>query len=252
MIDFATALGLLLGLAVTVFVMLTGADITLFFNLHAFIIIFGGVFAATLMRFPLNIFFSRFVLGLRQGFFTPRTALKDIVEELAQMALAKRKGQPLPTHPSPLLARGVKLIDDGFEAEHIRLTLERARETHLAQMDEAAALFRTIGEIAPAFGMIGTLIGMVQMFANMQDPTSLGPYMAAALLATLYSALIAHVFALPLAEKLARNIEAQDRRYTLMIEGIIAVKLAKSPLFLRESLSAFLPQPEKEAALVTG
>jgi chemotaxis protein MotA len=248
MFDFATALGLLLGLAITLLAMVMGGDASLFLNFHAFIIIFGGVSAAALIRFQFKTFFQSLGRGLKLSLNQSNLNGTVLIEELALLTQVKRKNQPFPVSHSPALRQGLKLIEDGFEADYIRLTLERERETRLAHLEETARVFRTIGEIAPAFGMIGTLIGMVQMFANMSDPTSLGPYMATALLATLYSAVLANVIALPLAEKIERRVDEEDRYLTLVIEGILSLKQAKSPLYMRESLASLLPFNEKVLA----
>ncbi len=103
----------------------------------------------------------------------------------------------------------MRFIADGYDADFIRDNLERDRDNFLTHLDEGSKIYRAIGDCAPAFGMIGTLIGMVQMFANMSDPSKLGPLMAIALLATLYGALVANLVCLPIADKL--HVKLIDR-----------------------------------------
>ena len=110
-------------------------------------------------------------------------------------------------------------------------------------------LYGAIGDCAPAFGMVGTLIGMVQMFANMTDPSKLGPFMAVALLATLYGAAVANLFCLPIADKLHVKLADEEVNRTLIIDGILMLREAKSPQIVREMLLAYLPEAgQKHAA----
>ena len=108
-------------------------------------------------------------------------------------------------------------------------------------------MYRAIGDCAPAFGMIGTLIGMVQMFANMTDPSKLGPFMATALLATLYGALVANIFCLPIADKLHLKLVDEEINRTLIIDGILMMRESKSPTLVREMLLAYLPEKHRHA-----
>jgi chemotaxis protein MotA len=103
-----------------------------------------------------------------------------------------------------------------------------------------------MGDAAPAFGMIGTLIGLVQMLASMDDPASIGPAMAVALLTTLYGAVIANFICLPLAEKLSLRSEQEQLNKTIIVEGAIGINRGVSPMVLEESLKIFLSPKERE------
>src|SRR5690606_23555004 len=126
--------------------------------------------------------------------------------------------------------------------------LTRDRETFLHHLDEGQRIYRAMGDCAPAFGMVGTLIGMVQMFANMTDPSKLGPYMAIALLATLYGATVANLFCLPIADKLQLKLADEEVNRTLIIDGILMLREAKSPQIVREMLLAYLPDHSQQHA----
>ena len=134
------------------------------------------------------------------------TTPRELVDEIAALAEIARKSGPVGLEKvepdDPFLAKGIRFVADGYDADFIRDNLERDRDNFLTHLDEGQKIYRAIGDCAPAFGMIGTLIGMVQMFANMTDPSKLGPFMAVALLATLYGALVANLFCLPIADKL--------------------------------------------------
>ncbi|MEY3596920.1 MAG: hypothetical protein RL543_873, partial [Pseudomonadota bacterium] len=124
--------------------------------------------------------------------------------------------------------------------------LQRDTDVFLQRLQESEKLYRSIGDAAPAWGMVGTLLGMVQMFSNMSDPSKLGPFMAVALLATLYGALIGNLFCLPLADKLHLKLEEEDLARALVIDGIMQVRDARSPAVVREMLMAYLPQHHRD------
>jgi len=119
--------------------------------------------------------------------------------------------------------------------------MERDRDNFLQRLEEGSKVYRAIGDCAPAWGMIGTIIGMVTMFANMSDPSRLGPAMATALLATLYGAIVANMLTLPLADKLHVKLEEEEISRTLIIDGVLQMRDAKSPTLVREMLLAYLP-----------
>ena len=145
----------------------------------------------------------------------------------------------------PFLAKGIRFVADGYDGTFIRDNLERDRDNFLTHLDEGQKIYRAVGDCAPAFGMIGTLIGMVQMFANMTDPSKLGPFMAVALLATFYGAAVANLFCLPIADKLHLKLVDEEINRTLIIDGILMIREAKSPTLVREMLLAYLPEKHR-------
>src|SRR2546421_2025309 len=149
------------------------------------------------------------------------------------------------TPEDPFLCKGVLFVADGYDADFIRDNLERDRDNFLTHLDEGQKIYRAVGDCAPAFGMIGTLIGMVQMFANMTDPSKLGPYMAVALLATFYGAAVANLFCLPIADKLHLKLVDEEINRTLIIDGVLMIREAKSPTLVREMLLAYLPEKHR-------
>jgi chemotaxis protein MotA len=157
-----------------------------------------------------------------------------------------RKGGPMALESvefvDPFMAQGVRYLVDGYDKDFIRETMEKDRDIFLQRLDEGSKVYRAYGDCAPAWGMIGTIIGMVGMFANMSDPSKLGPAMATALLATLYGALIANMICLPLADKLHVKMEEEDVSRSLIIDGILLLRDAKSPAIIKEMLVAYLPE----------
>src|SRR6201988_2165256 len=247
--DIATGLGLLAGAVVVVSLMLMGGDLRMFFSDHAVIVIFGGSFAATLIRFPLTSIMHGLPLGAKFAFNMRRTTQRELVDEIAAIAEIARKQGPLGLEKveteDPFLAKGIRFVADGYEANFIRDNLERDRDNFLTHLDEGQKIYRAVGDCAPAFGMIGTLIGMVQMFANMTDPSKLGPYMAVALLATFYGAALANLFCLPIADKLHLKLVDEEINRTLIIDGVLMIREAKSPALVREMLLAYLPEKHR-------
>ena len=247
--DIATGLGLACGLAVIVTLILMGGDLRMFYDVHAIIIIFGGSFSATLIRFPLATMMHGLPLGARFAFSLTNSNARDLVDEIAGLAEIARKSGPVGlekvTPSDPFLAKGTRFVADGYDADFIRDNLERDRDNFLTHLDEGQKIYRAIGDCAPAFGMIGTLIGMVQMFANMTDPSKLGPLMAVALLATFYGAALANLLCLPIADKLHLKLGDEEVNRTLIIDGVLMIRDSKSPALVREMLLAYLPEKHR-------
>ena len=249
--DISTGLGLAFGGVVLVSLILMGGDLAMFADMHAVIVIFGGATAATLIRFPLTCIFHGLPLGMKFAFTMRRWTARELVDEIAGLAEIARKKGPIGLEKveveDPFLAKGMRYIADGYDVAFIRDNLERDRDNFLTHLDEGQKIYRAIGDCAPAFGMVGTLIGMVQMFANMTDPSKLGPYMAVALLATFYGAALANLFCLPIADKLHLKLADEDINRTLIIDGVLMIRDAKSPTLVREMLLAYLPEKHRHA-----
>ncbi|MGB3272124.1 MAG: MotA/TolQ/ExbB proton channel family protein [Xanthobacteraceae bacterium] len=247
--DVTTGIGLIAGTGILVIMMLWGGDLTMFVSSHAAVIVFGGSIAATLIRFPLSSMIHGMPLGMRYVFTMSRLSARDLVDELARVAEIARKQGPLGLEKievsDPFLAKGIRFVADGYDMDFIRDNLERDRDNFLMHLDEGGKIYRAIGDCAPAFGMVGTLVGMVQMFANMTDPSKLGPFMATALLATLYGAAIANLFCLPIADKLHGKLLDEETNRTLIIDGITMIRDSKSPALVREMLLAYLPEKHR-------
>src|SRR5665213_3628955 len=249
--DIMTSVGLVCGFAVITLIMLMGGNLEMFWSEHAVIIIFGGSIAATMIRFPLSAILHGLPLGAKFAFTMSRLAARDLVDELARIAEIARKQGPVGLEKvetdEPFLAKGIRYVADGYDLEFIRDNLERDRDNFLMHLDEGGKIYRAIGDCAPAFGMIGTLIGMVQMFANMTDPSKLGPFMAGALLATFYGAALANLFCLPIADKLHLKLVNEEINRTWIIDGILMIREAKSPTLVREMLLAYLPEKHRHS-----
>ena len=144
------------------------------------------------------------------------------------------------------LKRGVQHVVDGNDPAFVRKMLSTDISRTIERHEEGQSIFKSIGDVAPAMGMIGTLIGLVQMMANMDDPKALGPAMAVALLTTLYGAVIANVFALPIADKLALRSKQERLTKDLTLEGISAIQEGLNPRVVEDLLKTYLPGNQRE------
>lgn len=244
--DLATVLGLVFGGVVIATLILLGGSFGMFYDVHAIIVIFGGAGAATLVRFPFATMAHGIPMGAKFAFNMRSKSGRELIDEIAQMAEIARKQGPIGLEKvetdDPFLAKGVRYVADGYDAEFIRLTMETDRDTFLQHLDEGSKVYRAIGDCAPAWGMIGTLLGMVQMFANMSDPSKLGPFMAVALLATLYGAVLANLICLPIADKLHVKLLEEEVNRTIAVDGVMMIRDNKSPQVIKEMLVSYLPE----------
>ncbi|MDP3256802.1 MAG: MotA/TolQ/ExbB proton channel family protein [Bosea sp. (in: a-proteobacteria)] len=245
--DLATGLGILGGVVtICAIILIDGGNFAAFYDKHAVIIIFGGAAASTMTRFPFSVITHGIPMGMRFAFTMSASHPRELIEEITRVADIARKNGPVALEnvavSDPFLAQGLRYIADGYDKEFIRDTMQRDRDNFLQRLDEGSKVYRAIGDCAPAWGMIGTILGMITMFANMSDPSKLGPAMATALLATLYGAIIANMIAMPLADKLHIKLEEEEIARTLIIDGVLQMRDAKSPTLVREMLLAYLPQ----------
>jgi chemotaxis protein MotA len=134
---------------------------------------------------------------------------------------------------------------DGYDPALIRKMLAEEIRQSVKRHETGRAVWQAVGDVAPAFGMIGTLVGLVQMLANMSDPSSIGPSMAVAILTTLYGAILANAVALPLADKLALVSSYEQLSKSLIIEAISGIQEGLNPKILGALLSTYLPEKKR-------
>lgn len=244
--DIATIAGIIAGSIVVAMAVLVGGDAGTFFNVPSIMIVVGGGMAATFIRFPLKVVFQALALGGKVAFTHKQIDPKDMIEQIAELAEKVRREGPLALDnleiDDPFLKKGAQFVADGYDPAFIKESLELERDQNLKQLDEGQRIYKAIGDAAPAFGMIGTLVGLVQMLSNMEDPSTIGPAMAVALLTTLYGAVIANLVALPISDKLLTKAKIVDVSQTLTIDGVMQLSAGKNPHLIREMLGAYLPE----------
>lgn len=243
--DIATLIGLIFGLAVIGAAIAFGGEAALFFNIPGILIVLGGTLAATLIKFRLSDMIASFGIGMRTAFKEVTSDPSEIYNEVLKMAGAARKSGVLALQEfkinNALLSQGIRLVVDGHSLENVKHILDQEINQMMFRQEQGETMFRGIGESAPAFGMIGTLVGLVQMLANLDDPANIGPAMAVALLTTFYGALIANLIAIPIADKLAAKTNLDSVVNELVYESVLLIHQRQGPQVISETLSAFLP-----------
>lgn len=253
--DIASLAGLVVCFALVIFGILFGNSIeTLlnFVNVPSILITFGGAFCAVLASKTMQDFFN----GLKSMaliFKVPKFNLPEIIRKIIELSNIARKEGLLALEEASaelddaFLRKGVLLIVDGTDPELVRGILE----TEMSSIDDRhkknIAFWNDLGGMGPAWGMIGTLIGLVNMLQQMDDPSTIGPSMAVALLTTLYGSLLANWICTPVAQKLSVNNSAEMAIKEVMIEGLLSIQAGENPRVIEEKLKSFLSPTEKEA-----
>ncbi len=248
-VDLATIFGMIVGVTVVTLAIWQDSDIGIFVNVPGLLIVCGGTFAATLVKFPLHGVFVALPLGLRAAFTNDKTEPRDYIRTAIKLSKRARKDGAHTLEnskiPNPFYRKGVQLIADGRDQDYIRKILTQEMARSIDREELGARVFMSIGEAAPAFGMFGTLVGLVQMLASMDDPTKIGPAMAVALITTLYGVLIANLLALPIADKLESKSRQDRELRSLIIECVFQIHGRANPTEMLEILETFLPEKQR-------
>jgi chemotaxis protein MotA len=246
--DRGTLIGFLLGLGLLVLVIALGPTPRFFLHPASLIVVFGGVMASTLIRFPLSNVRSALDVASRAFFTQPAQPTKVVTNLVGLSQRARREGlmgleKNLPE--DAFLRKGIQMVVDRVDRAHISDVL--SQEIHATQERHSVGqeTFRFIALSAPSFGMIGTLIGMVQLFVSIKDPAGIGQGMALSLLSTLYGAVVAYLFAVPIAGKLEHRSREELQNKRLMLEGVLAIAAEMNPGQLEEALNASLAPRHK-------
>lgn len=246
--DLATLVGLLGALIIIVAAILLGASSETFFNIPSILIVVGGSLFVVLAKFSIHQFLDAFKAAARAfKFRLPETS--ELITEVVEIAQVARKEGLLALESremlSPFLKDGIQLMIDGQPKETVREMLEKERLLTLDRHRWGSKVFTALGDVAPAMGMIGTLIGLVQMLSNMEDPKSIGPAMAVALLTTLYGAMLATMIFLPIADKLNLRMTEEARMQALLIDALSSIQNGTNPRVIEQLLSSYLPPAKR-------
>lgn len=246
--DIATLIGFLGGLGVIIGAIATGGDLSQFVDVPSILIVFGGTVMVVLMKFTLKDFLRAFSVAAK-AFFNKLEDPQKLIEEAVRLADVARKNGLLAleneTITNPFLQKGISMCVDGYDPSLIRKMLAEEIQQTVKRHETGRAVWSAVGDVAPAFGMIGTLVGLVQMLANMSDPSSIGPAMAVAILTTLYGAILANAIAIPLADKLALISNYEQLSRSLIVEAINGIQEGINPKILGALLSTYLPEKKR-------
>ena len=242
--DLATLIGLIGALVIVVMAMVTGGDVLIFVNVPSLLIVFGGTIFAVMAKYSLGQFLGAMkVMG--KSFKFKLSSPEEIIVEVVELADVARKGGLLSLEgkevSNDFLQKGIQLLVDGHDPEVVKSILSKDMREGIARHTIGKAIFLNIGDTAPAMGMIGTLIGLVQMLSAMDDPKAIGPAMAVALLTTLYGAMIANMFALPVADKVALRSEEEARIQSMITDALLAIQAGQNPRVIQGLLKTYLP-----------
>ncbi len=249
--DLATLIGLLGALAMIVASMFTSGELGMFYNTPSIIIVVGGSIFAVMAKFGLSQFLGAFKVA-GKSFMFKLDDPADLIDEIVELADAARKGGLLSLEgkevSSDFLQKGIQLLVDGHEPDVVKTLLSKDRTLAEERHSVGADIFGAMEVMAPAMGMIGTLIGLVAMLANMDDPKSIGPAMAVALLTTLYGAVIANALCGPIASKLKLRAAEEANVKNLVIDALLAIQGGQNPRVIDSMLRTYLPEGKREVA----
>ncbi|HSG04737.1 MAG TPA: flagellar motor protein PomA [Marinobacterium sp.] len=246
--DIATLVGLLGGLGIVIAAMVLGGDFGIFVNLPSLFIVIGGSLFVVLVKFTLGQFLSAGKVAAK-AFMFKSVAPEEIIAETVELADAARKGGLLSLEDkevsTPFMERGIQLLVDGHDPEVVATLLRKEAALTVERHDMGSKIFKAFGDVGPAMGMIGTLVGLVQMLSNMSDPKAIGPAMAIALLTTLYGAMLATIVALPIADKLNLRAQEEALNRALIIDGLLAIQAGQNPRVIEQMLRNYLPEKKR-------
>lgn len=250
--DFATLFGMVGALGLISYSILTGDGAGTFLNVPSLVIVVGGTIGATFVCFPMKT-----VLGvvsvLRKTILPDGSENAEIITGLEDLSRRARKEGLLSLQAAAeeikddFFRKGLVLVVDGQEADTIETILGTEVASIRGRHNVGADLFKAMGTYAPAFGMIGTIIGLIQMLQTMNDPSSIGPSMAVALVTTFYGALLSNVIFLPLAVKLEHRSKVEVAQKKLILEGLLSIHAGDNPRILVQRLGAYVSPDARPA-----
>ena len=249
--DIATLFGIIVGFSLVLGAIFMGGAVAVFINVPGMMIVLGGTFAAICVTFPLEEVLQAWAGGL-QVFTARRIKPQEVVNTMVRIAeISRREGlvalEKIQTE-NPILKKACQLIADNADPTLIQDTVMIEIATMKRRHNVSISVFRRLGGFAPAFGMIGTLIGLVQMLSKLDDPDSIGPAMAVAILTTFYGALMANLLFLPISGKIKARTLQEEVHLNIIFEGAKSILENNNPRLVYEKLSSFIPPKERRSA----
>ncbi len=246
--DIASVVGLLLGfsLLVIAIAIAPGASFKAFIDYPSIMIVVGGSIAAVLVCFPLKSVFTT-IRVVKNIFFNKQEDIPELIEQLVSLAeTARRDGllaleNRLEEIDNPFIILGIQMAVDGTRPEVIEDIMRTEIDAVAARHTDGKKILDQAGRFAPAFGMIGTLMGLIIMLGQLDDPGALGPGMAVALITTLYGAILSNVMMLPAAEKLSYINRQEMLVMEIVVRGIMGIQSGENPRVIQQKLTTFIP-----------
>lgn len=254
--DIATIIGILLGFVVITTSIVAGGGWQIFIHLPSLAITIGGMLCATLIHFSLPQFLGIFSV-IKKTIITKIPSQSELIQKMVNYAAISRRDGPLALEQeiqntdNMFFAKGLQMLVDGQDSETISdlmsMEIQYLQERHAV----GKKILEFMGASAPAFGMIGTLIGLIQMLRSLESPESIGAGMAVALITTFYGALAANLIFLPLAGKLGNYSKAESMSMEMIVEGICAIARGDNPTSVREKIQVFVSQSRRHEVKAT-
>lgn len=250
--DLGTIIGLIVAFLSVALAIVLGGDPLALINIPSIVVVIGGSTGAVICAFPLAKFLKIHKVILK-SVFGEISDMEETIRDLVKFAeIARREGiLSLENHIGDMkeefVVRGIKMAVDGTDPELIRVIMETELEGLMDRHMSGKMMLDQLGKYAPAFGMIGTLMGLIFMLGSMDDPSSIGPSMAVALITTLYGAVIANVFAGPIADKLYSKDQEEILLKTVIIAGVMSIQSGDNPRVVESKLLTYLPPSARES-----
>lgn len=246
--DIATIIGLIGGTVLVLSAIALGGSAIIFLNIPGLLIVAGGTLATCFIKFSMVEVINSIKVAMKAFTFKMEPPETIIEQMLSYSKIAKKEGMIALEKEKPkdtFSAKALQYLSDGFDEENIEHMLKKDIRQTIQRHTTGQSVFKGMGASAPAFGMIGTLIGLVQMLASMDNPASIGPAMAVALLTTLYGALIANLVCLPIADKLLFRTQQEQEKNSIILEGTLGICRGSTGMVLEEALKIYLSPKER-------
>jgi chemotaxis protein MotA len=251
--DLATILGIISAFSLVIISIMLGSPLSTFFNVPSVLIVVGGTMGATMINYPLGDVISMIKIGMNT-LFAKKASPPVLISNFVDYATRARREGILALEGSvkeaedDFLVKGLQLTVDGLEPQAIEEILRTEIDYIETRHRQGAEIFQTMGTFAPAMGMIGTLIGLVQMLQSMSDPSTIGPSMAVALLTTFYGSVMANIIFLPMAGKLKKRSSEEVLIKELILDGILSIAKGDNPRILEARLHSFIPPGQRKTS----
>jgi chemotaxis protein MotA len=252
--DLATIIGVLAAFGLVILGMSSGGPLTLFVNVPSLLITVGGTLGIIFINYPLKDLLGLFGV-MKNVFMAAKRDVRGLIPTFVDFASKARREGILALEAvardlkDPFFRQGLELVIDGLEPQSIREILETEIEHIEHRHIRGADILNSIGTFAPAMGMVGTLIGLVQMLQSMSDPSTIGPSMAVAIITTFYGAILANLIALPMAGKLTMRSREEVLEKGMIVEGIMAISAGDNPRIVERKLHSFLSPAMREQVM---
>jgi chemotaxis protein MotA len=254
-VDLATLIGIIGAFAFIIGAMITSGGIGLFIDVPSILIVVAGSLFVVMMKFNLKQFLGSIKIGMK-AFMFKLDKPEDLIEQAVTMADAARKGGFLALEEAVItntfMQKAVDMLVDGHDGDVVRNALEKDIALTEERHKTGVGIFKAMGDVAPAMGMIGTLVGLVAMLSNMDDPKSIGPSMAVALLTTLYGAVIANMIAIPMADKLSLRMNEELLNRNLFMDAVLAIQDGQNPRVIEGFLKNYLAESVRKIDTTDG